>query len=339
MTVAPASAPLQPSPVDTSFRGALRVLATLLPDASLANAADAPVDQPARPTEPPRTISAVVIEGGALRARRVFDPPEAGIAAFLDGTQQSRTVYCTEDGVPIVHGTVAAVVRERRNSRLYTWRHSVAHRLYAPRGRISSSLWQRLGETGIEVRDTAEGGEEHAAGGHPFALREAAVHGVQEDRERAESELAVQWCEREGRPLLVDGSISGTDRVAAAPCVVGVIKSHHTLYAEGEALRRVLGLRRGERSSVFRITSQKRTTVASWYLRVRDRHGIDPMWGLVRLEVSHPERVDEHEIGARADLVSRWVLAEASPIALPDPRWDTLVYGVRDCEEFLRAIV
>ena len=40
----------------------------------------------------------------------------------------------------------------------------------------------------------------------------------------------------------------------------------------------------------------------------------------------------------RADLVSRWVMAEATPLALPDPRWDTLVYGVRDCEEYLRAV-
>ncbi|HSQ28658.1 MAG TPA: hypothetical protein VLN49_02345 [Gemmatimonadaceae bacterium] len=325
--------------IDASFRGAMRSLAALLPDANLASVADAPLDQPARPTEPPRTISAVIIEGGALRARRVFDPPDAGIAAFLDGTQASRTVYCTDDGVPIVHGTVAAVVRERRNKRLYTWRHSVAHRLYAPRSRLPSSVWQRLGDTGIEVRDTSDGEDDAATGAHPFALREAAVHGVQEDRERAESELALEWCGREERPLLVDGSISGTDRVAASSCVVGVIKSHHTLYAEGEALKRVLGLKHGERSSVFRITSQKRATVASWYLRVRDRHGIDPTWGLVRVEVAHPECVDEHEIGARADLVSRWVLAEATPIALPDPRWDTLVYGVRDCEEFLRAIV
>jgi hypothetical protein len=32
------------------------------------------------------------------------------------------------------------------------------------------------------------------------------------------------------------------------------------------------------------------------------------------------------------------VLAEASPLALPDARWDVMSYPVRDCEEFLRAI-
>ena len=41
----------------------------------------------------------------------------------------------------------------------------------------------------------------------------------------------------------------------------------------------------------------------------------------------------------RADEVSRWILAEVSPVALPDGRWDKMVYGVRDCEEFLRAVM
>jgi hypothetical protein len=45
-----------------------------------------------------------------------------------------------------------------------------------------------------------------------------------------------------------------------------------------------------------------------------------------------------HAIGDRADEVSRWIMAEASPLALPDARWDKMVYGIRDCEEYLRAV-
>jgi hypothetical protein len=40
---------------------------------------------------------------------------------------------------------------------------------------------------------------------------------------------------------------------------------------------------------------------------------------------------------AAADEVSRWVAAEATPLALPDARWDTMAYGIRDCEVYLRA--
>jgi len=116
------------------------------------------------------------------------------------------------------------------------------------------------------------------------------------------------------------------------------VKSHRTLYVEGDALRTVLGLKAGHRSSVFRIAAPRRAPVASWYLRLRDPSGRDPMWGLVRVEIAHPGPEEKHSIGDSADEVSRWILAEASPLSLPDARWDKMVYGIRDCEEFLRAV-
>ena len=134
-------------------------------------------------------------------------------------------------------------------------------------------------------------------------------------------------------PLFVDGGISRSARVSASSCAIGVIKSHRTLYVEGDALRIVMGLRRGERSSIFRVSPRSRHSVLSWYLRLREAEGHDPMWGLVRVEAADCERPAE-----RADEVSRWIIAETSPLALPDGRWDKMSYGIRDCEEFLRAI-
>ena len=100
----------------------------------------------------------------------------------------------------------------------------------------------------------------------------------------------------------------------------------------------MLRLDEGERSSAFLVTSRSRTSVASWYLRIRESRGHDPMWGLVRVEIAYDAGGADASHAARADEVSRWILAEATPIALPDARWDKMVYGVRDCEEFLRAI-
>lgn len=114
------------------------------------------------------------------------------------------------------------------------------------------------------------------------------------------------------------------------------MKSHRSLYASGAALAAVLRLRERERSSVFLVAPEKRASVASWYLRIRDARGRDPMWGLVRVEVAAGPSGDA--LTQRADEVSRWILAEVSPVSLPDGRWHTMLYGVRDCEEFLRAI-
>jgi hypothetical protein len=221
---------------------------------------------------------------------------------------------------------------------MHTWGAPlVESRVYCPRAMVATTAWAALRAAfGNALVDTSDG--EADLSGHPFALRDAAVHRVQGHREALEQRLAERWCSHESDPLFIDGGISGSDAVAVSGCTVGVVKSHLTLYVEGEALGVVSDLPHRHRSSVFRVTSRKRAMVASWYLRLRDRVGHDPMWGLVRVEVAHPAPEALPRIAERADEVSRWILAEASPLALPDARWDKMVYGVRDCEEFLRAI-
>lgn len=316
-------------------RSVARRLAELFPDSAPVEG-ERPLEL-TREGEPPRLISASILEGHELRVRRVFGEPEVGFAAFLDGKQESVVELYRPGGVPIVRGRVGAVIRDRRNRRLYTWRSAVHERLYAPRARMRAAEWERLARCGIELRDTTDG--EDGASEHPLALRELAIHRVQSDREAVERALALEWCAHETRPLLIDGGISGAEQVARAACAIGVVKTHRTLYALGDALAAVLALGMAERSSVFLVTSTKRASVASWYLRIRDPRGHEPTWGLVRVEVAAPAAERVPDIGERADEVSRWVLAEAAPVALPDARWDKMVYGVRDCEEFLRAIV
>ncbi|HWH52369.1 MAG TPA: hypothetical protein VN651_12560 [Gemmatimonadaceae bacterium] len=329
----PPTSELDHTPAPLAMPALSRLLADLLPE-SRGTEGEAPLDLPADKTQPPRLISAAIIEGHQLRARRIVDPPVIGFAAFLDGTQETQVSRYVAGGIPIVVGTVGAVIRDRRNQRMFTWRRFVARRVYAPRAHLSPDAWRRLATLTPPPVDTTDGDADEPLA-HPLALREAAVHRVQEERQLAEQRLARKWCELETRPLLVDGGISGADTVARAACAVGVVKSHRTLYAQGDALTTVLSLERAHRSSVFRVTSPKRTNVASWYLRMRDPRGHEPMWGLVRVEVAEPQPGED--VSARADLVSRWILAEAAPLSLPDARWDKMVYGVRDCEVFLRA--
>jgi hypothetical protein len=291
--------------------------------------------------DPPRLISASLLEDRELRAHAVDAATlEPRFAAFLDGTQTS-TVIAHVDGVPIVHGAVAAVIRQRVDRRMRTWNvPRVGQAMYVPLGFLTSEWADALATLGLRVVDTLtqSGANETSESPHPFALQDAAIHAVQAAREVAERELAERWCDSSDEYLFIDGAIAGSDRVATSAAVVGVVKSHRTLYAEGDALRGVLRLKRGERTSVFRVTSPRRTPVASWYLRLRDTTGRDPLWGLVRVEVAEQKGATAAAVGARADVVSRWVLAETLPLSIPDGRWDKMVYGIRDCEEFLRAI-
>lgn len=293
--------------------------------------------------EPPRLARAAVLEGTVVQRRPVPGEPEVGFSAFLDGIQASR-VLLYDSAVPIVHGSVAAVIRIRRDRRLTTWEHAGESRVYAPRGFLSAEANGTLTDSGAEIVDTTprrSDGEPDDDGRHPLTLSEAAVSAAQNHREALELRLAESWCDREGSSALyVDGGISGSVRLATSTAVIGVVKSHRLLYGDPAAVRAILTLGAGERSSVFTVASPNRwrSPVASWYLRLREADAHDPLWGLVRVETAPPAAGIATSIGSRADQISRWILAEASPLALPDGRWDTMVYGIRDCEQFLRSI-
>jgi len=329
--------------MDLSFRSAQRCLQEWAPATPLLAATDASLEVTSSSTEPPRLMEAPVVEGDTLRAISISGGPDVGFAAFLDGVQRSR-VLGYHAGLPMVFGVAAAVVRVRVDRRLRTWRGAprVSRKVYLPVSFAPPDLPAYFEREGVQVVDTTEvedGAQPPVR--HPFTLLDLAVHRVQEERERLEQELAEEWCGSERAPLFIDGGLSRSDGVAGSACAVGVVKSHRTLYVEGDALERVFALQRGERSSVFRLSSSWRASVASWYLRLRDPAGHSPLWGLVRVEVADPEALgeDTKELTQRADRISRWILAEVSPLALPDGRWDRMVYGIRDCEEFLRASI
>lgn len=328
---------------DAGFREARRLFQH---DAAALRDPGPPLETTATPPEPPRVVSSEVIESTTVRAHRVFEPPLAGFKAFLDGAQESRVVHYVE-GIPIIFGRAAAVVRQRVARRMVTWRRPrTTGRFYLPRACVPAAVWARIVDEGFDAVDTLETAKsgrgrdgEATTDPHPFALTQCALDALKRDRDEAERMLAEEWCRTESEPLFIDGSIATSDTVAASPLAVGVIKSHRTLYVSGAAMRVVQSLQAGHRSSVLRVEAFHRRAVASWYLRVRDTAGHDPLWGLLRVEIALPDPSEApHAIAARANLISRWILAEAIPLALPDSRWDKMVYGIRDCEEFLRAL-
>ncbi len=331
------TAPSAPAPVqiDAGFHAVQRRLAALLPDAETVGGATLELGS-FLIQEKPRLDPPEILEGERLTAINLSGEPIAHFAAFLDGTQTSRVTQFV-NGVPIVHGTVAAVVRERRDRRMKTWRAPlVERRLYAPLALLPATTARALSESGADVVDTSSRREIDSI--HPFALQDAALQDVQRARSALERALAEAWTASRDDVLYVDGGISESPQVATASTVVGVVKTHQQLYVHGDDLGTILRLGAGQRSSVTRVSPRSRTPVASWYLRLRPAQGHDPLWGLVRVEVAEPRGFTARQIADRADLVSRWVLAEALPLALPDGRWDKMVYGIRDCEEFLRAI-
>jgi len=322
----------------TSTHAARRFIMRALPHASPMDLATGEAEARPRADEPPVLATPSVIEGSALRAIRVAPARgarlESGFLGFLDGAQDVRVVNHA-DGIPIVWATVSAAIRVRRNRRLTAWPRrppAISRRYYLP--------LRYLEELEPAFRNdprVVDSGRPDSSGvipsRHPAAVLDRALQRIQQDREALEQSLTEAWCEEESSPIYVDGSITASATASRSSLAIGVVKSHRTLYAEGDAFRVVVGLDAGERSSVFRVAPRGRHPVASWYVRLRGAAGRDALFGLVRVEAAESD-----DLTFRADEISRWIIAEGSPLALPDGRWDKMSYGIRDTEEFLRAI-
>ena len=323
----------------TSIREALRALRIASisgdePGLSIVTDSALPLELAPADVTPPHLEAAVPIEGSEIAAVAVGSAV-VGVTAFLDGIQTSRMFLTGPSGLPIVHGTAAAVIRRRTNRTPHTWGGAprVSRAVYAPLALLGARLEARLGVMGLEIVDTLTNADPPSLD-HPALFLGLARHAVQDRRESLERELAERWCAEEREPLFVDGGISGLRDASRSVLAIGVVKSHRTLYTTAAALGVVTGLADGERTTAFEIRRKQHSPVASWYLRLRDADGRDPFFGLVRIEVAR-----ESWSPARAGEVSRWVLAERAPVSLPDRRWSTMAYGIRDCEEYLRAVV
>ena len=130
-------------------RGAVR---SVILDLGPAGDPGAPLEITLNQSDPPRVVPATVVEDGTLRTHRVEGDPVAGFAAFLDGTQKSQP-FDYVHGVPLVMGTVAAVVRERRDRRMGTWSAGprLVRRVFAPRAVIGEALWSQLTAIGFDL--------------------------------------------------------------------------------------------------------------------------------------------------------------------------------------------
>ncbi len=260
---------------------------------------------------------------------RVVPAAEVAFGGFLDGVQESRIVAWTPAGVPVVLGRVGAVILARPERALRLWSDALVERtvVVAPRARLDAGLWDALGAE-LDLLDSAVAADVR----HPEELVTAAVHTVEQARALAERRLAERWCAEAVEPLCVDGSVAVLGAAAHAPQVVGIVKSHRTLVVAPDELPQLLALPEGHRTPVVAFaSSHHRSAVWTWYVRVRPPIAADPLFGLLRVEVA-----DHGQPTERADTVSRWVLAERTPLALPDARWDVMPYGIARCELYLK---
>lgn len=288
----------------------------------------------AEPEEAPRLE---VVEHSTFQAVSVATTSAPnGLTHFLDGVQRQRILYY-EGVVPVFYAYLGAVVRSRVERRMCCLkeRESLLYReaLYAPSRYIDA---EGLRAHGIPLRDVEVS---EPLPSHPTLLQRIANR-ISNDREILERELAqqwLQWLHQQGREewLVVDGGIAGLGEASAGGCLLGLVKTSTAVERAltPEQAQVVYSLRHGERSSVFVIHHRDRSQVYSWFLRLHAPARGSLLYGLVRVEVA-----PSADWQAMVDVVSSWLLQDRVPLSVPDTRYDRLLYPLRDCEQYLRAL-
>ena len=241
--------------------------------------------------------------------------------AFLDGTQRSDIIGYVGTS-PVLIAEIGAAVRERRQRDLRTVVREQALLVIGRAGALDATGDAIAGFERLELD----------ADGQPHPIRELVEARRRLDHRRGNLELHVGDIYRRGSDawLVVDGSLGVSPGWAADPRCIGVSKSHATLPFDGEDLAAYLRLPAGHRSSIFE-PAQGIAPTRAWGLRLWPWEGKDLFHGLVRVDVAPMNGTPEI-----ADRISRWLLAERSPLA-DGARGDRLLYGIHSVQQHLRA--
>lgn len=252
-------------------------------------------------------------------------PPEAWseTVGFLDGTQRHE-VMAYAGASPVVVAEIAAAVLLRRERHLHV-AEVLRRRLVIARPEVLEQLEDAI--VGHEAVALPADGPVHPVLDFQLARRE-----VDSARGRLEVETGNRFRAANDAWLIIDGSLAESPQWALDGRMLGISKSHATLPFSGSDLEEYLRLPAGSRSPVFQPAGREVAPVYSWALRLWPWEGKDLLHGLIRIEAA-----PLLETLAAADQLSRWLLAERSPVSTPDPRWDRLLYGIRAVEEYLRA--
>lgn len=278
----------------------------------------------------------------AVGAKSVTVQEDSEFRFFEDGIQRTLYVgHIVTDGahIPVHYCTVAAVILQRTDKRFH-----LAGELFERRDMLlvskanvpRPSSFSILADAGIEVVDTEE------ASRNFNALCRRAQYRSKRERLELEAKLIERWSEAfdDDSFLVLDGTLMNLRGRDALTRCIGVSKEILERYFNLAEHKRIFGLRLGERSWVFRFKTEEQDARMggrdrlSWYLRIRDTKGRHPEFGLLRCELAkkHADRAPE-----LADRLSRSLIAERYPISHPDPRWDRLIYPIRQCEQYLRS--
>ncbi|MFH1677092.1 MAG: hypothetical protein ABIC40_08710, partial [bacterium] len=159
------------------------------------------------------------------------------------------------------------------------------------------------------------------------AIRESARvrHEMQE-----EGLLNLENVRDPGVLVAIDGTLAGIDEAKKLPGLVGLVPATPDIL--------------GDNNSVLNLPFKARTAVdmskdpPMFYMRLRDSSGLNPDFGLVRIEMTNQpdgEPVDE----AWASDIASLIMQERFPVKKTIPGWDKRIYALFHAGEYINTLI
>lgn len=256
---------------------------------------------------------------------------------FLDGVQRTLPIgWCGMNTLALVV-VVAGVIERRPQDGLF--------RAVPGMTRVASSviiasatddahafdLHDAFARAGLDIHVADPSPASPRQEGDFIALQARIRPVVSAVREACEYEALKAWIERtdgsEGW-LIMDGSLTRADVGNA----VGLIKRHSRFDLTNTEMTDLLRMPVGHRSSAFQRAVSGGLRPITWYIRLHEATGADPLFGLARIEAPS-------QTSAPADLeaLSHLIYTERTPRATNDDRWPTLLYPIHIAERILKV--
>lgn len=256
---------------------------------------------------------------------------------FLDGVQRTLPIgWCGMNALALVV-VVAGVIERRPQDGIFRAVPGMTHLASsiiiasAAGDAHTDALYDAFIRTGLDVQAADSPTVSTPHGGDFIALQARIRPVVSTVREACEYEALKAWIERtdgsEGW-LIMDGSLSRADIGNA----VGLIKRHSRFDLTNSEMTDLLRMPVGHRSSAFQRDVSGGVRPITWYIRLHEASGADPLFGLARIEAPS-QTANPRDY----DALSRLIFSERTPRATNDDRWPTLLYPIHIAERILKV--
>ncbi len=241
--------------------------------------------------------------------------------------------------IPIHYAIIGSLILERIDGHFQVWAEPATFEcVIAPLEFVPlacKDAEELSKQAGIKVEDSGASDVDYTQ------LRIAAVNFARREKWRIRTSLVKKWRQEVAKGshelLALDDFILHLRNEDVGLSVAGVVKMTYVPFKGREKLSNHLLIKPYRRGEVFKIyePSYEENMKYSWFLRIREKTGAEPEFGLIRIEItaqSDEEAVEE------ANLLSEAFVRERLPVTYPAPDWDKIIFPHKIARQYVESL-